>query len=49
MTAQRQPADRAPWPAPRATDARLEAFNAERVGHWDAVARAGAAPSAFAR
>jgi len=49
MTAQRQLADRALGPAPRASDARLEAFNAERASHWDAVARTGAAPSIFAR
>jgi SAM-dependent methyltransferase len=49
MTAQRQLADRAPWSAPRTTDARREAFNAERISHWEAVARAGAAHSAFAR
>jgi SAM-dependent methyltransferase len=49
MTAQRQFADRASRRAPRAGNVRLEAFNAERVNHWDGIARTGAAPSAFAR
>lgn len=49
MTPERQLFDDEPSTLAVARDARLEEFSAERVRHWDAVARISAEPSIFAK